>query len=632
MKSTRIGFSIPFTIACLLGVAAASAGPHLESPDGPNKPSAANSASKQKIPLIKYVNATVEKTLADAQASGDLDSAVARLTTLFDQTIAWSKDTDLEPIEKADFALRLARDVQELPADQQADWLRYLKANPDLASTLVFLIKPEQKPARVFALLKKLRDARGPMLEKYANLTAAICVVHDRPLKRGINENSATAPDPLAIFDFYVANEPRMYFGIREVPAELLVWVVDTTASIDEMNWALAKYAGDRAVGARFFDIKYDYDNFEKGTPKKVTSAGYNLPNILRFGGVCADQAYFAMEVAKSIGVPSAFDCGTSADAAHAWVGFLQAQGKTGFWNFNTGRYPQYRGVQGQVMDPQTRKDIPDSYVSVLAEMIGTRPIDRFTGAALVDAAQRLIDLDKDGQKLEPAAFPQEITLANLRPAPRTSSTADALALTELALRQSAGYPPAWFVVRDLAKDDKLSMQDKQRWSLVLQRLGAAKYPDFTLAILAPMIETVSDPGQQNAMWNAAFTLFQSRFDLAASIRMHQAELWESQSDTSKAGTCYMDVIQRYADAGPFVMDALKHAEKLLTDSGQAAKVLLLYQACWARTVPPPPEYSQILSESNWYRVGKLYADKLHDAGQDAASQAVLAKLKGPGK
>ena len=45
-------------------------------------------------------------------------------------------------------------------------------------NTLVFLIKPEQKPAKIFELLKRLRDERGPLLEKYANLTAAICVVH----------------------------------------------------------------------------------------------------------------------------------------------------------------------------------------------------------------------------------------------------------------------------------------------------------------------------------------------------------------------------------------------------------------------------------------------------------------------
>lgn len=82
-----------------------------------------------------------------------------------------------------------------------------------------------------------------------------------------------------------------MFFGVRNVPAELLAWVVDTTAAIEEMQWALAKYRGDPAVGSRFFDIEYDYAAFKTGATKKVTEAGFNLPNILKHGGVCADQA-----------------------------------------------------------------------------------------------------------------------------------------------------------------------------------------------------------------------------------------------------------------------------------------------------------------------------------------------------
>jgi hypothetical protein len=625
MKANGIGVVAGWMIVCVgvLGAGVAAAAP--QAGGGTAKP-------QQKVALSAYVKATAERTLADAQAGNGIGAAVGQLTTLFDQAIAWSKDNDLEPIERATLALRLAQDVQQLPFNEQADWLAFFKANPDLTATLIFLIKPEQNPAKVFAVLKKLRDARGSMLEKYANLTAAICVDHAEVLKRGYENDISTAPDPLSIFDFYGNKEPRMLFGIRGVPAELLVWVVDTTASIDDMNWALAKYAGDRAVGARFFDVKYDYDNFEKGTPKKVSLAGYNLPNLLRYGGICADQAYFAMEVAKSIGVPSAYAVGDSANSPHAWVGFLQAKGRTAHWNFNVGRYPEYRGVRGEVMDPQTRQDIPDSYVSVLAEMIGTRPIDRLTGCALVDAARRLIALQEAGQELQPGEMPTDPAIANARPTRRQATTADALALAELALQQSAGYPPAWFVVRDLAAANKLSTQDKQRWAQVLLRLGAAKYPDFTLAILSPMIKTVSNPQEQNAMWNAAFNLFQTRFDLAASIRMEQAALWQAQGDTLKAGTCYMDVIQRYADAGPFVLDALGHAEKLLTGSDQQAKVLLLYQACWAKTVPPPPNYSQILGDSNWYKVGKLYADKLRAAGQPAAADAVLDKLKHPWK
>ena len=63
---------------------------------------------------------------------------------------------------------------------------------------------------------------------------------------------------------------------------------------------------------------------------KKVTAAGWSLPNILQHGGVCADQAYFAVTVGKSIGVPTAYTIGLGGEVGHAWVGFLQARGKRG--------------------------------------------------------------------------------------------------------------------------------------------------------------------------------------------------------------------------------------------------------------------------------------------------------------
>src|SRR2546423_11586627 len=57
-------------------------------------------------------------------------------------------------------------------------------------------------------------------------------------------------------------------------------------------------------------------------------------------------------------------------------------------WNFDEGRYEAYRGVVGNVTDPLTRKRIPDAYVSLLAELIGTKAADRQNARALEDASR----------------------------------------------------------------------------------------------------------------------------------------------------------------------------------------------------------------------------------------------------
>ncbi|HWE02036.1 MAG TPA: hypothetical protein VG326_06460 [Tepidisphaeraceae bacterium] len=596
------------------------------------KPPDNQAAVAPAAPLARFVKTRVHQILADAEERGDLDVAAKSAAELFDQVTAYARDSDVDSIREADYAVRLIGLVGALSSDEQKQELRYLRTNDELARAVAFLIKPgQQQPAEVYAVLKKLREKNAKQIDKYPNLAAAISVVHARRFERHINENKASAPDPTEIFDYYVKNESRMFFGVKAMPAELLVWVVDTTASVEEMNWALDKYGGDKRVGARFFDIKYDYDNFKNGTPKKITSAGFTLQNIFKYGGVCADQAYFAMEVGKAIGVPTAYDVGSSAETGHAWVGFLQADAGKGWWNFDIGRYSAYKGVRGTVHDPQSREGIPDSQVSVLAELIGTRSADRQAGVALTDAAVRLISLEKEGQKFQAVPFPQETRVTAILATPRKGSAADSLSLIELALKQNAGYPPAWFAVRDLAKDGKLTIKDKRHWADLLQRLGGPKYPDFTLSILAPMIETVSDFKEQNALWNATFTLFQKRFDLAASIRMSQAANFETQKDTTSAGGCYMDVIDRYSNAGPFVIDALKKAEALLKETGKGDKVVTLYEQTWSKITPPREMNAAATAQSNWYRVGTLYAKKLQEAGDAEKSKSVLEELKNPG-
>ncbi len=360
-------------------------------------------AAKPTFPLI--VRDQIKKALDDLQSSGDFFVAEAQLQKIFNQTIAYSLPKDAEVIRDADFALRLVHQLRSVPDhDRRLELFKFLRANENLSRMLVFLINPKQDPANVYALLDRLRQKRADQLDKFASLTAAICVVHDRPLSRHINENEVHAPDPLAIFDFFTQNEPRLFFGVKNVPAELLIYVVDTTAQIDEMAWALDKYAKDPKVGARFFDIKYDFEHYRHGTPKRITLEGFNLPNIARYGGVCADQAYFAASVGKSIGVPAVYAHGAAANSGHAWVGFLEATSREGWWNFDIGRYEAYRNVRGSVLDPQLREEIPDSFVSLLAEMIGSKLADRHNAIALTDAASRLVEAEKSAFDSAPPA------------------------------------------------------------------------------------------------------------------------------------------------------------------------------------------------------------------------------------
>lgn len=586
-------------------------------------------AAAQKA-LADAINTQIRAALDEAQQTGDLKPALPTLQAAFDLAIAYAADNQPDTLEDAAFALRLARQLNAAdPAPAKVkDRLAYLRAdgNDPLARALAFTVnEQEDKLPGVYGTLDALRAAQKgkDRLAEFATLTAAICVVHDRPLGRNINENPVKSAPATDLWSFYAANEKKMYYGMRNVPAHLLVFVVDSTASIDDMNWALKNYAGDRAVGAQFFNIAYDYEHFLNGAPKKVTKAGFNLPNIRKHGGVCADQAYFAVTVGKSIGVPAVYTYGAGGQVSHAWVGYLQQTGRTATWNFDEGRYDEYQGVRGNTEDPQSRKIISDSEVSVLAEMIGASVDSIHEATAFTDAAARLGTLTATRAKTYPPAPPTGIEGLTPRPA----AVAAQLELVEDALRKCAGYKPAWDTVAALAQRKQLTLDDKRRWAETLDRMCGGAYPDFTVDILAPMIATIEDPDDRATFWTRLGKNCGKRKDLAAFCAIEQGKMWEATGQKAKAYDCYTAVINTYINDGPFALEALARAEKMLADQKRPDVILEVYQQAFNRTTRP--DFAAVFAtQSNWYKIGNRYAGLLEAAG-DRRAQTIRQQLGG---
>jgi hypothetical protein len=588
-------------------------------------------------PLGKVIGRSADAAL-DTAAAGDLPTAQDQADAAFLLACAYGGSRDIDAFREAAFTRRLVKQLADSPYDTRGDLLTFLRAHPVLAHMMVFAIGDRDNVRGVYALLDRLRSERPKQLEHYPELATALCIVRDRPLHRQINENKVTAADPLDVFDFYVSHESQMFYGLRGVPVELLCYIVDNPASIEDMNWALGKYAGTRDVGALFFSITYDFAYYDGKADKKLDSApgGFTLPNILRFGGVCADQAYFATTVGKSIGVPAAITGGESALAGHAWVGFLKSSGSSAAWNFDSGRYADYQLLRGNVTDPQTGKSVADSTVGLLGDLIGSNPILRQDAVALTDAA-KVWGSDETNGDAAPA-FPPELLPAsksgkpNMKtPAARRRSADGELDLIELGLRQFADYPAGWALVADLAQHGKLSEPQKRKWADLTQRMCGQKHMDFAISILEPMIETVTDAGEQSDLWDAVFKFVQSRPDLAAGVRMHQGKMWEKQNNLTKAGQCYEYVIQHYINAGPFALPALRGAESVLKKLGQDKNVVDLYAEA-AKLVAKPDMLSgraEFMHESNWYKVREAYAKKLEDAGQTQLADQIRSQDKG---
>ena len=518
------------------------------------------------------LNNVRERAPVELDADATLDALLAELDALLAGTARVATQRDERLLVDLVATRRLVTLAASAPSDAASDWYAYLSSHDGPGLEIAFLLGPHDRPAGVLGVLSALRDRFGDdAVGRYPALVAALCVVHDaeKPFSRRINENVARSPGPGALFEYFTTNERRLLFGIRDVPAELLVFVVDAVGTIEELRWALERHQGDRAVGRRFFDIAYDHEHARTGRPKAVTQQGFTLPNIAELGGVCADQCHYAVTVGKAIGVPTAYVTGRGGEVGHAWVGYLDVNGRSATWNFEVGRYREYQGVRGVLLDPQSGRRIADDELGLLARLTSVNQRQRYAATAWLDAATAL----RAGMK------PLDIDTGRAGKDPRSGS-GGVLELAEMGLRDNPADRRGWTIVREAVADPSMSMRDRVRWSQIVIRLcEEARAEHFMVGMLEPMVASMDDPKERIATWERVLPHVRTKKDLRARIRLIQAADAIGRGDKHGAYLAYADVYEntlndtresRHAVAGAVAMleAAGKHREaaELLSD------------------------------------------------------------------
>ena len=122
-------------------------------------------------------------------------------------------------------------------------------------------------------------------------------------------------------------------------PSELL-FVVDVRLPRSEMDWARKKVRLTRkGWGGAYSMIRYRMDRAALG---KDPYTNYTFQEILDEGGICMDQAYFAVNTAKCNGIPSAYVTGDGNRGPHAWINLLttdETWQSYGGYGYNTGHF-----------------------------------------------------------------------------------------------------------------------------------------------------------------------------------------------------------------------------------------------------------------------------------------------------
>jgi tetratricopeptide (TPR) repeat protein len=232
----------------------------------------------------------------------------------------------------------------------------------------------------VLRILQDIWSANPQKWPAYRNLAIALALVrdqkppawwpHDQVQPSKVPANTAT---PVEEFNFWVASNEsqRLYTDLRRLDPEQLKFVVDAPVAQSELEWAQKNARFPRGdFGRAFSSINYRYDRLSSGA-LSWNEGPYTLEAIRDRGGICVDQAYFAMLAGKGRGLPTLFFTGQGKDGGHAWFGYLKNESR---WDMDCGRYVNQNYAVGEALDPQTWLPINDHELASLAESFRRTP------------------------------------------------------------------------------------------------------------------------------------------------------------------------------------------------------------------------------------------------------------------
>ncbi len=570
------------------------------------------------------LDALVAAAIDRASQADELHFAVHDLQNLCDRLTVTAPSAAFDKLAIADAPRRVLAGIASAPESEHAALLRSYRDHPEVFESLAYVMRAEpDNPTSAYEELARLASVRPDAVRELPNLVAAVAAVHDPRLVRGVNENLAEASPPEEVLDYFIKHRRSLVLDPATTPAEVLVYVVDSTAKVEELEWARREFR-DRAPNLKdcYFRVQYDDEHFSRGTTKRVTASGeFGLPGIWKYGGVCADQAHFAAHVGKAFGVPTAYVGGRGANVGHAWLGQFVVAGRRSAWDFNAGRYDAYKNVRGTVTCPVSNRPVSDGEVALVAELAKYSVAERRAAAALASSAERWA-LVPPADELAPV--PGVRPIREPRPTDRAGQLAVLRFATELCPHDAA----PWREMTAVAITQGMTQGELDDWAKTLFAKLGDGYLDFSFETLARMISSVESAEAKIDMWDWAYRKFTRRPDLASRVRFEQAAIWRSEGDLGKAWNAYDDVASRFGNDSADAVTAVRTMLTMLDENGgRQQHAIPMLERVW-RSIHQPRQMSpQFASQSNWHRIGALLAAEYQRQGRTGQAEDVRRRL-----
>ncbi|MEA2068616.1 MAG: hypothetical protein U9P12_05395, partial [Verrucomicrobiota bacterium] len=214
-------------------------------------------------------------------------------------------------------------------ADSAPETVEWLLASGNRLHLVVETLEPMDKVGRCMGIIDQLRRHDPEGCAEYFDLVLAISVVMDRPGKFKMHGQMGrdllpVESDPSKVYDYFKA----LYSGgsakvdYQKLGVPELVFVV-VPAPPGELEWARENVEGSLSGwDEKYSDIEYDHARLN-GSRFSWDHGTYTLRDIERRGGICVDQAYYAVLTARAHGIPAIYFHGSGKSANQAWLALL---------------------------------------------------------------------------------------------------------------------------------------------------------------------------------------------------------------------------------------------------------------------------------------------------------------------
>lgn len=572
----RVRLAILLLAATALGQMPAAPSATKPAPTDPMIDAAVTAVESGKFaPFIAAVDQAASDALIDP-ATADLPR-IARLATL------------------REFGRWFARVPRQSPEQKEA--LTWLIRNPRAAAALMLSATPSDPPDRVLAILTALRQDRADHLERFPSLTAGICLTWDDGDRFGGNDRPMDAPRVVRVFRRYADHPEMTRHAATELPVDQLIFVVDNLLSDAETDWARRQHARVD-VGGAFFDVAYGATRAltrEPSKPGDDPANAYKLANLRKFGGSLADRAYYAAQVGKTFGVPTAVCVGLEREGqeSQTWVAFMDGRGRDARWDVTSGRDRSHYASAGKFLDPQTMEHVPLGEIALVAG-VGRSATDKRAGAT---ALHKLLD-----------RVPAEKRLA--------------------ALRRAAELSPSdrrmWRAVADWAQGHQTGTDEHDGVVALVSSHLMPRSEEAAMHVRLRMIAKVAAEDRAAAL-AALRATFDRRPDLAATIQLALAAALLEKKDADGALRVLGELLAA-ADALPtHAVIAMQHVDDILREWSELDRLALVYAQLWSRLRPPPQ--SPFAHTTPYYAIGQEYAQLLEELGRKHDLATVRERL-----